>query len=143
MIRRRCVPLAAALPDMAALLDVEESDRTMSHPANPARLEPPRPAGRLVPREHLLARMFEARRGRCIALHGPAGYGKTSLLSAWRGELATVGYDVAWLTLGAEHNDPTVLLDDVIGSLMQVSPDIGEEAALLAGRGAPNREAPA
>lgn len=41
-----------------------------------ARLEPPRTARRLIPREALLQRLLEARRQRCVAVRGPAGCGR-------------------------------------------------------------------
>ena len=38
----------------------------------------------------------------------PAGYGKTTLLAAWR-EAEAARKPVAWLTLDEGHNDPVVL----------------------------------
>ncbi|WP_454712427.1 LuxR C-terminal-related transcriptional regulator [Cupriavidus nantongensis] len=94
-----------------------------------------RGAMRVVARERLLARLTEARRRRCIVLHGPAGCGKTALLKAWRMELLGLGFDVAWLTLEPADNDLTRWLDQLLGCLADVSPAITRDAMLLADRG--------
>ena len=99
------------------------------------KLFPPRDAGRILAREHLIARLMEARRFRCISLQGPAGYGKTTTIAAWRRELLTLGFDVAWLTLATDDNEVSRWLDYLLASLAQVDPTITREAAQLAGRG--------
>ncbi len=100
-----------------------------------ARPGPPRAAARVVARERLLSQLTEARRRRCIALQGPAGCGKTALLSAWRLELLSMGFDMAWLTLEPADNDLSRLLDRLLGCIAAISPAIAREAMLLAGRG--------
>lgn len=97
------------------------------------RLEPPRTARRLLPREALLQRLLEARRRRCVALRGPAGSGKTSVLVAWRQALLTLDFDVAWLTLGDQDNDLSRFFDGLIASIGRVDPAAVREAALLMG----------
>ncbi len=99
------------------------------------RLRPPRRSTRVIGRERLLAQMTEARRHHCVVLEGAAGFGKTTLLGAWYQALLPFSFDVAWLTLSAEHNDLARWLDDLITSLGQVDADMVREAALLAGRG--------
>ncbi|EUC17148.1 ATP-, maltotriose- and DNA-dependent transcriptional regulator MalT [Burkholderia sp. YR290] len=99
------------------------------------RLLPPRSAARVVARERLLAQLRDARRMRCIVVQGPAGSGKTTALVAWREALLPLGFDIAWLTFTSDDDDPTVCLDDLVGSLSQVNPSICKEAALLGGRG--------
>lgn len=99
------------------------------------KLFPPRDAGRIFAREHLIARLMEARRFRCISLQGPAGYGKTTTIAAWRRELLTLGFDVAWLTLAPDDNEVSRWLDYLLASFSQVDPAITREAAQLAGRG--------
>ena len=78
---------------------------------------------------------MEARRFRCISLQGPAGCGKTTTIAAWRRELLTLGFDVAWLTLAADDNEVSRWLDYLLASFAQVDPTITREAAQLAGRG--------
>ncbi|MEJ8821063.1 LuxR C-terminal-related transcriptional regulator [Variovorax humicola] len=99
------------------------------------KMVPPRSAGRIVARDALLARLLEARRRRCMVLQGPAGSGKTTSLVAWRQALLPLGFDVAWLTLAPEDNEPTRLLDYLLASLAQAAPGRTQEAADFAGRG--------
>ena len=64
------------------------------------------PAGTsaLVARERLLQRL-QAERGRRLTLiHGPAGFGKTTLSVQWREHLQASGATVAWLSLSREDN---------------------------------------
>jgi LuxR family maltose regulon positive regulatory protein len=99
------------------------------------KLFPPREAGRLLPRDHLIAQLLKARRHRCVLVSGPAGSGKTSIVSAWRRELLALGFDVAWLTLAGEDNEVSRWLDYILASFAQVDPAISEVASQLAGRG--------
>ncbi|MGY3694742.1 LuxR family maltose regulon positive regulatory protein [Bradyrhizobium sp. USDA 3240] len=99
------------------------------------KLFPPREGGRLLPRDHLIARLVKARRQRCVLVHGPAGSGKTSIVAAWRRELLTLGFDVAWLTLAPDDNEVSRWLDYVLASFAQVDPAISQAASQLAGRG--------
>lgn len=99
------------------------------------KMVPPRSAGRVVAREALLARLMEARRRRCLVLQGPAGCGKTTTLVAWRQALLPLGFDVGWLTLTAEDNELTRLLDYLLASLAHAAPAVTQAAADFAGRG--------
>ncbi|MFK0087308.1 LuxR C-terminal-related transcriptional regulator [Pseudomonas sp. NPDC090755] len=109
-----------------------------SHPQgtiDATRLLPPRSSNSLVPRQALTGRLLDARQRRCFVLRGPAGYGKTTALIAWRQQLLPLGYDFAWLTLTGEDNDLNRFLDYLLASLAQVDPEITREAAQLEGRG--------
>lgn len=103
-------------------------------PVASTKLQPPRGARRLMPREALLARLQEARRLRCVILQGPAGCGKTSTLVAWRQALLSLDFDVAWLSLAAEDDELTRFFDCLLASLAEVDPALVEETARLLGR---------
>jgi LuxR family maltose regulon positive regulatory protein len=63
------------------------------------KLAPPRYRGDLVQREALLSRL-SAGRGKLLTLvNGPAGFGKTTLVTLWRQDLIAKGHDVAWYSL--------------------------------------------
>lgn len=100
-----------------------------------SKLFPPRLARKVVARERLLQQLLDARRLRCIAIQGPAGYGKTTAMVAFRTALLPLGFDVAWLTLASEDDDVDRWLDYLLASLHQVDPGIVREARLLAGSG--------
>lgn len=73
---------------------------------------------------------------RAIVLQDGAGSGKTSVLAAWQQALASLGFEVAWLSLSADDDEPARFIDYVLGSLARVDPAIVREAALLNGLGA-------
>lgn len=101
----------------------------------------PRGTARVVARERLLAQLTEARRRRCITLQGPAGFGKTALLLAWRLDLRALGFDMAWVTLGEDDNDASQWLDHMLSGCTQVSPALTVHATLLAPHHLPDSEA--
>ena len=81
---------------------------------NPMRADRPRliatkfraPSGdsALVARDRLLARLDAQRHRRLTLIHGPAGFGKTTLSVQWRERLQATGAAVAWLSLSSEDN---------------------------------------
>ena len=85
-------------------------------------IPPPRPNA--VTRTRLLARLNDDVQRKLTLISAPAGFGKTSLLSAWTigGERAT-----AWLTLDERDNEPVRFLSHVIAALQSVAPGIGAE----------------
>ncbi|MDH4610455.1 LuxR C-terminal-related transcriptional regulator [Pseudomonas sp. BN102] len=95
---------------------------------------PPRGARNLMARSALITRLMDARRQRCVVVQGPAGSGKTSTLLAWRRELVGINFDVAWLSVISEDNDPTRLCNCLLASLAEVNADLVREAAQLLGR---------
>ena len=105
-------------------------------PIATTKLKPPRSARKLVARTALLNRLVEARRKRCIVVRGPAGSGKTSLLVDYRKHLARLDFDVAWLTLAPEDNDPQRFGDCLLASLTDInSAMVHKSAAALIHRG--------
>lgn len=90
---------------------------------------PPRGARQLMPREALMNRLLEARRQRCVVILGQAGSGKTSTLMAWRKEILPLGYDVCWLSLALEDDEPSRFIDCLLASIGEADPAAAREAA--------------
>jgi LuxR family transcriptional regulator, maltose regulon positive regulatory protein len=78
-----------------------------------------------VLRERLMERLQCGSRYRLTLLACPAGFGKTTLLAAWR-EVEGARKPVAWLTLDDGDNDVVVLWSYVIEALHRVCPAIGQ-----------------
>ena len=92
------------------------------------KLRPPTVRDQVVPRERLLERL-RAGSGLALSLVAcPAGYGKTTLLAAWR-EAEAARKPVAWLTLDEDDNDPVVLWSYVIEALRRACPAISLPAS--------------
>ena len=71
------------------------------------KLHPPAGREQTVLRVRLVKRLQAPAGTKLTALAAPAGYGKTTLLGAWR-EL-TPQQPIAWLTVDEGDNDPAVL----------------------------------
>jgi LuxR family maltose regulon positive regulatory protein len=84
----------------------------------------PRVRRDVVSRPRLVERLNEGlHRGHRLALvSAPAGYGKTTLLSAW---VATFGQPVAWLALDSGDNDPARFLAYLLAALQTIGDDVG------------------
>jgi LuxR family maltose regulon positive regulatory protein len=87
----------------------------------------PPPHTKWVLRPRLLRRLDEGlgRSQRLILVSAPAGFGKTTLVSAWLGEC---GCPAAWLSLDEGDNDPARFFTYVVAALQLVVPGIGETA---------------
>src|SRR5215213_363119 len=82
-----------------------------------SKLTPPRTA-RLVARGRLLALLDAGVQSRLTLLAGPAGSGKTVLLSSWATTAILPG-PVAWLSLDAADNDPARFWSYLLAALRQ------------------------
>ena len=80
------------------------------------KLHPPSVREQSIPRERLLERLRSGSDRRLTLVACPAGFGKTTLLAAWR-EAEAERKPVAWLTLDEGDNDPVVLWSHAIGAL--------------------------
>ncbi len=95
----------------------------------------PRQRAQLVPRSGLIERLNQGLERRLTLISAPAGFGKTTLLSAWvedlrlnaakRGENAP---GVAWVSLDAGDGDPARFLTYLIAALQTVAAHAGERA---------------
>src|SRR5579859_257142 len=95
------------------------------------RLVPPRLPNSLVERERLLSALDEVFATPLTLLSAPAGFGKTTLLSAWAHRRKT---QVAWLSLEELDNSPTRFWLALIAALRRgarATPNFGDTAMAL------------
>jgi LuxR family maltose regulon positive regulatory protein len=83
----------------------------------------PRPRPNVVSRPHLLERLNEGLHRKLTLIAAPAGFGKTTLISAW---VALIERPTAWLSLDEGENDPTRFLAYLVAALQTIAPTIGE-----------------
>ena len=86
----------------------------MQTPILATKLFVPPPRQKVVPRPHLIQRLHEGLHGKLTLIAAPAGFGKTTLISAW---LATDERPAAWLSLDEADSDPTRFLTYFIVAL--------------------------
>lgn len=103
------------------------------------KLHPPLVPAQTVARERLFARLREGRGRRLTLLAGPAGFGKSTLLAAWREEELS-RRPVAWVTLDERDDDDVVLWSHVIEALARVCPGLDGPALLASAAVAPPLE---
>ena len=72
---------------------------------------PPRP--NLVQRSRLLDRLDEDKARRLTLISAPAGFGKSTLISAW---IAQTDQLAAWLALDEDDNELTVFLSYLVAA---------------------------
>ena len=87
------------------------------------KLHPPPVREETIPRERLLERLRSGSDRGLTLVACPAGFGKTTLLAAWR-ETEAERRPVAWLTLDEGDNDPEVLWSYAIEALRRASPAV-------------------
>jgi LuxR family maltose regulon positive regulatory protein len=119
---------ATTLATASALADAE----TLAPPPAPAAampvqllatklFVPPARANRVV-RPRLLDRLQGGLQGKLTLISAPAGFGKTTLTSAW---IAGCERPAAWLSLDERDNDPARFLTYLVAALQTITPAIG------------------
>ncbi|MGN7760548.1 LuxR C-terminal-related transcriptional regulator [Paenibacillus sp. 22594] len=78
---------------------------------------------KIVVRPRLLERLNEGLQGKLTVLSASAGYGKTTLVSAW---LSVCGRRAGWLSLDAGDNDPASFLTYLCAACRTIGVNIGE-----------------
>ena len=80
---------------------------------------PPRP--NVVLRSRLIGRLNAGLHRKLTLISAPAGFGKTTLASAW---IASCGRSAAWLSLDEADNDSTRFLAYLVAALQTIAPTI-------------------
>jgi LuxR family transcriptional regulator, maltose regulon positive regulatory protein len=84
-----------------------------------AKLSRPLPPADYVPRLPLLERLITSHHRRFMLVSAPAGFGKTTLLSAWLAQSESPG---AWLSLDEKDNNLVTFLSYFIASIRTIYP---------------------
>jgi LuxR family maltose regulon positive regulatory protein len=82
----------------------------------------------LVGRPRLIEQLNEGLKGRLTLISAPAGFGKTSLVTAWRQQSET---PLAWVSLDEGDNEPARFLDYLLGALQTVEQSLARETSGL------------
>lgn len=103
----------------------------VSTPPTPAtRFRLPVSAKALVERERLIASLRTQQRKTLTVIHGPTGFGKSTLAAQWAERMRADGVTVAWLTVDHDDNNVAWFLAHLIEAIDTVTPalasDLGE-----------------
>ena len=77
----------------------------------------------VVSRPRLLKRLNEGMYRKLILISAPAGFGKTTLISAW---LVDCKRPTAWLSLDRGDHDPARFLTYLVAALQTIAPTLGK-----------------
>lgn len=120
-----------------------ESHETAGRPSAPAllvtKLHPPFVPAQVVTRERLFAQLRGARGTRLSLVACPAGFGKSTLLAAWR-EYESRERPVGWVSIDEGDNDAVVLWLHVVEALARVCPDLDGSSLAASVASAPHLE---
>ncbi len=83
----------------------------------------PRLRPNMVSRPRLIARLNEGQHRKLTLIAAPAGFGKTTLVSAW---VEGIEQPTAWLSLDEGENDPTRFLAYLVTALQTIAATLGE-----------------
>ena len=100
----------------------------MPTPVIATKLYIPAPRPDAVLRAGLIARLNEGLHRRLTLISAPAGFGKTSLVSAWS---SGCGRPVAWLSLDDADNDLARFLTHLVATLQTIAPTLGADVVAL------------
>src|SRR4051794_28746363 len=100
----------------------------MSIPVLTTKLHVPAPPPNAVMRERLVERLNEGLQRNLTLVSAPAGFGKTTLVSAWA---AACQRQVAWLSLDERDNDPVCFLMHLVAAVQTIAPTIGEAVVAM------------
>ncbi|MEO8288399.1 MAG: LuxR C-terminal-related transcriptional regulator [Chloroflexota bacterium] len=95
------------------------------------KLIPPPARAQLVTRMRLFERVEAGLQGKLTLIAAPAGFGKTTLLSAWRSTTAGSAIPFAWVSLDSADNDPLLFWNYVLAAIDGVAPGAGMPALAL------------
>ena len=91
----------------------------------------PTPSHTLISRPRLVALLMEGFTQKLTLVSAPAGFGKTTLVSAWVRSLPKDHAQVAWVSLDSRDNEPIRFWTAVLTALEQRAPGIGRAALTL------------
>src|SRR5258708_31871208 len=86
-------------------------------------LYPPRLRPKVVTPPRLIARLNEGLHRKLTLIAAPAGFGKSTLVSAW---VEGIERPTAWLSLDEGDNDPARFLAYLVAALQTIAATIGE-----------------
>ena len=95
------------------------------------KLHPPFVPAQTVARERLFTQLREGRGRRLSLVACPAGFGKSTLLAAWR------EHELAWVTLDEGDDDAVVLWSHIVEALCRACPGLAHDELAAAAAGAP------
>ena len=101
--------------------------RTLTPPAPATRFQLPVSTKALVDRARLIEVLRAGHSKKLTVIHGPTGFGKSTLAAQWAKLLTAEGVAVAWLTVDHDDNNVVWFLSHLIEAIRAVTPALATE----------------
>jgi ATP/maltotriose-dependent transcriptional regulator MalT len=101
--------------------------RTLTPPAPATRFQLPVSTKALVDRARLIEVLRAGNNKKLTVIHGPTGFGKSTLATQWAKLLTAEGVAVAWLTVDNDDNNVVWFLSHLIEAIRAVTPALATE----------------
>ncbi|APA97193.1 Non-specific serine/threonine protein kinase [Nocardia seriolae] len=124
------LPADGAIATVAPPVPVPVS-RPVPAPTPSTRYRPPSSPRRPVRRARLLDRLRAGPPRRLMLIHGPAGFGKSTLAAEWVDVLAAEGVRVAWLSVDDDDDNVVWFLSHVVEAIRYAHPGIAADLERL------------
>lgn len=124
------VPAPAVRYDPASTAGTPSSGyplRTPTPPAPATRFLLPVSTKPLVERARLMGVLRGQKDKKLTVIHGPTGFGKSTLAAQWARQLAGDGVTVAWLSIDRDDNNVTWFLSHLIQAIHTVAPALASD----------------
>ncbi|MCX4094390.1 serine/threonine-protein kinase [Nocardia sp. alder85J] len=95
------------------------------------KFRPPAVTRTLIDRPRLLEVLRHGERRRLVVIHGPAGFGKTTLAAQWARRLRDEGVPVTWLTADPDDDNVVWFLTHLVEAIRRVRPELARELGAL------------
>ncbi len=101
--------------------------RTLSPPTPATRFQLPASTKSLVDRIRLIEVLRRDQNKKLTVIHGPTGFGKSTLAAQWARKLTAEGVAVAWLTVDHDDNNVVWFVSHLIEAIRAVTPALATE----------------
>ena len=101
--------------------------RTLTPPAPATRFRLPVSTKELVDRARLIDVLRAGQSKKLMVIHGPTGFGKSTLAAQWAKVLTADGVAVAWLTVDHDDNNVVWFVSHLIEAIRAVTPALATE----------------
>ncbi|MET0993316.1 MAG: protein kinase [Mycobacterium sp.] len=105
--------------------------RTLTPPTPATRFRVPVSTKALVDRTRLIETLRAGQNKKLTVIHGPTGFGKSTLAVQWARRLSADGVPVAWLTVDNDDNNAVWFLSHLIEAIRTVTPALAAELGEL------------